>query len=354
MKLKNNMIVIGCMASIIIVMSALYAFSPLSKDVEPSSFTRKFADSPSLTFLSSYQLDPKGQYYIAGFANNKIYLGNHTKPFSVIELDTLLKTSKIHIIRLSKVDSIKQISRFKVTIDSPYFFFANGSMPIILKGELDAWTAFPFIDYKGYYFEDAVSITPSTFALRSYSNQKESVHLGLLDAIDTPHFAFRFDLLEKQREGLFSTQGNMHYDKSSKKFVFLYSYRNKYIITDSLLNKQSINNTIDTFNTAPIRIRKVNQGNTYMLSSPPLIINGQSCVSEKRLYIKSNLMGKSEDKKKFLTSSTIDVYDIEKGTYLTSFYIPGYQGKELVDYYVHRGNAYIIYEDHITAYNLDI
>jgi hypothetical protein len=189
--------------------------------------------------------------------------------------------------------------------------------------------------------------------LRSFSAYQKGFQLALLNEIDTPHFNFNFELLKQQRQdGLFSVHGHMLPYKQKNKIVYVYTYRNQYLVIDDDLTKHQINQTIDTFSIAPIKVGSYNNNTEHTLSTPQNVINGASCVGDNFLYIKSNLLAKNEDVATFTKSSTIDVYDLEQGKYAFSFHIPRLNQKSPSEMRVINDNIYALYENTLAVYKI--
>jgi hypothetical protein len=239
-------------------------------------------------------------------------------------------------------------------VDSPYFFLSNGIMPNILFGRIESWTAKPIIKNNKSYFAEAIPISANTYALRSFSEKKKGYELGILSKVDTPYFHFKYGILEKQLDGLFCVEGKLHFDKTLGKLVYLYSYRNQYIVMDSNLNIEYRGNTIDTFSRARMKVAHIASKNQNVLASPPTRTNGKSCVSDKYLFVQSHLLSKSEDKERFLKSAVIDVYDLITGSYLQSFYINNHLNYKLSDFKVWNNQVVALFDKYMVIYDVDL
>lgn len=131
----------------------------------------------------------------------------------------------------------------------------------------------------------------------------------------------RGNFLEKQLDGIFDTEGTLQYSKELKLFVYTYYYRNQFIVADSLLNVKFRGNTIDTTTMADLKIVKIKRTGDTKLAKPPETVNKNTSVYGSLLFVNSGLMGRFETKKVWDQASIIDVYDIVKNEYVTSFYI---------------------------------
>ncbi len=105
-------------------------------------------------------------------------------------------------------------------------------------------TAYP---KQNLFFSNGISLTSNNFAFRKYDQilkqnilAKNSFNPGSSPVIESK------DLLQKQVDGIFCTDGMMSYCKKSGKLIYVYYYRNQFICADSNLHLIYRGNTIDT------------------------------------------------------------------------------------------------------------
>ncbi|MCG1037959.1 hypothetical protein KI686_16295, partial [Polaribacter sp. DS7-9] len=99
------------------------------------------------------------------------------------------------------------------------------------------------------------------FAIRTLSSESKAYVLGSLT--DTlPYIKLAPHILEKQIDGLFCTDGMLHYNRKRHQLIYLYYYRNQYILMDTLLNIVHKGNTIDTNRVAKINPVKIQSQST--------------------------------------------------------------------------------------------
>jgi hypothetical protein len=275
MKNKRLLLLGLCAVACLAILSILYASSPLSKEIYRANFERNI--EPDVFLEMKAILDLKfNSFYFAGTSKTKIYLGNSTAPaYLLVTNKTLSDSQRINI--NIELDSVKEIRRFRIAIDSPYFFISHGTLPQILRGTIGSWNAKPIMNDSNYYFIEAVPISKNTFALRSYSTLSKGYELAKKT---TDSFKFEPTLLEKQIDGMFCTDGTLHFDKSKNQLVYLYYYRNQYIVADTNMNLTYRGQTIDTFRTARIQVSQIGNENEMMLSAPPVQTNGTSYVAD--------------------------------------------------------------------------
>jgi hypothetical protein len=346
---KHITILIGCMAFVSVAIVALYALSPISKRIYRNSFTRNFVHD-ALTQEAEIDLQ-YNSYYIAGTSTNKIYLGNFTAPAQMIVADKSLADSQHVKLQIRNLGKIEDPKKFKVVVDSPHFFLTHGSMPGIFRGRINEWQAERLIPDSAY-FVDAIPFESSSLALRSYSTFSKAFELAKA-TVDSPYFEFKYDLLKKQIDGIFCVEGNLHYNRELKKIVYLYTYRNQYMVIDTNLNLIHQYHTIDTFSHAMIKVANV-KSNESILTGLPARINGYSCVSGKYLFVRSNLMAKNDSEERFREGAVIDVYDLTTGNYLHSFYINNYQNIGMSMFQVFGNSLVALFDKYMVVYNLNL
>lgn len=329
---KHFILLICCILVMSMILVALYSFSPLNKEIYRGGFVREFV-SQEPVLVQKHVLDlGVNSYYISGATDTNIYFSNYTAPFHLLRSNAALTDTQRIQIRLIGIDSLKEPKRFRTFVEPPYFYLANGAMPEILKGDEGKWQARKFIPYNPYYFVEALPINDKRFVVRSYSQIQKAFQLAKLTSIDTPYFEFQFDVLQKKLDGLFCSDGELHYSEDLDRVIYLYKYRNEYIVADTGLNVAYRGNTIDGFKLAPITIADVNSQGENMLGSPAYVINGKSCVDGHFLYVNSRVLAKNESQEQFTTNSVIDVYDLTAGKYVHSFYLPYFQGAPCSDF----------------------
>lgn len=286
-------------------------------------------------------------FTLAGISANNIYLGNTTAPALVIRTNHQL-TDTTHL-RIDFQDEF-QYSSLSLTVDSPDFYVMDGITPITFAGNLNDLVAEPLMK-DNFYFVDYEPLSPTSFTFRSYSPRFGKYVLAK-KRTDTLVEKFAPNLLEKQVDGLFCTDGMLHYDKGTSRIVYVYYYRNQFISMDSSLNLEYRCNTIDTVSRANIKLVTLDKGETT-LAAPPLIVNKKSFVSDDLLFILSGLIADNEDKELYGRNSVIDAYSLEDKAYQFSFYIPDFKNKKMRDFKVHDKTLVALYEQHLVTFELD-
>lgn len=288
-------------------------------------------------------------YYFAGSGNGKIYLGNYTAPLQIMELDSALKTRKIHRIELKQQQL--DFSSPQIRVKDQYFYVFEGIVPYIFKGNTANWKASLRIN-SGYYFSHLVPMDSVNMAIRYMKPKKGESLMGTLNLSDTTKVKYAPLLLQKQFDGIFDTDGSFHFNSQLNKIVYIYLYRNQYIVSDKDLNLDYRGNTIDTVSRAQIKLAKLKNSNMKTFFKPPLIVNKLSAVEGNLLYVNSALPGLYESEDIWKTASIIDVYDLTNKTYRSSFPIYNIGEKTIRSMYVSNNYFYALIGEKIVCYKL--
>lgn len=273
-------------------------------------------------------------YYVAGTSAKYVYLGNYAAPLHVLKVNLNNLSDTTHI-RL-RVDSIEWF-RFlspKVIIDPPAFYLVDGSAAVFFRGSTENWTARQW-PWRKIFFRDIILGSSNEFLLKSLSGRTGENILGRADL--SGNFVFREDILEKQIDGVFCTDGKLISDRNGH-YIYMYYYRNEYVLFDSLLRTHTNRQTIDTTRIARIAVRRIDDGHTAILSSPPRFVNIRGWADDNVLYIQSGTLARNEHREVLDFASPFDVYEISTGNYLYSFYLPHFNGVDhLSDFAVFNG-----------------
>jgi hypothetical protein len=185
--------------------------------------------------------------------------------------------------------------------------------------------------------------------LRSFNSKTRQYELAK-EKSDPPFFEFKYGILQKQVDGIFCVEGTLHFNREIGKLVYLYTYRNQFMVMDTNVNLINRYHTIDTFSRARIKVVDIDGGRSRMVTGMPLVVNSKSCVFGGSLFIRSNIMSKNEDERKFRNGAVIDVYDLLTGAYLKSFYLANYRGNNLSHFKIARGHLIAIFGNYLVRY----
>ena len=162
------------------------------------------------------------------------------------------------------------------------------------------------------------------------------------------------DILTKQIDGLFCTDGTLNYDPGTQQLIYTYYYRNEYILLDKDLNIVTRGHTIDTTSTAHIKVAKINSDKSVTLASPPEFVNLRSSLSGNWLFIQSPVKAINDLENEFAKNSTIDIYSVGDDKYRYSIYIPDINRKKISAFEVHGKNLYVIQDKFLTIFQLNL
>jgi uncharacterized membrane protein YphA (DoxX/SURF4 family) len=313
-----------------------------------NNFVRRF---PPVSVRKTYQADLKyNSYYFAGEGDGKIYLGNSTAPAQVVVLDTALQSKKTHYIFID--DSKIKFNAVQVRVFPPNFYVLDGTVPCIFKGKIVDWKA-TLQMYGTTPFSIAELVDSNVVAFRKISNQNGENILGTISFDGKTIVKYHSELLQKQIDGVFDTDGTMQYSRELQKFVYLYYYRNQFIVTDNRLNLSYRGKTIDTTSKARLKIAWIKKRKEKKLSVPPFTVNRTSCVHNNLLFVNSGLPGRYESLEMWKQASIIDVYNIESQDYLMSFYIYNNDGKRMSSFIVTDTHLFALIGNSIVSYSLE-
>ncbi|MGS2763119.1 hypothetical protein [Sinomicrobium sp. M5D2P9] len=335
---------------IVLALVSLYALSPLSnREIYRGSFSRDFIAEKTLTPQNVLDLGVNS-YYISGLTEDEAFLSNYTNPIHLVRMNRQLKDTQHIRLYLEELDSVVSPKMFRTEVEPPYFYMTHGVHPALMRGKVDEWRARHFLSELAFY-TDAVSIDSSAFAIRYFSKSQESYALALLQEKE-PQFKPNTDILQKQVDGMFSLDGMLHYNKELQKIVYLYSYRNQFVIMDKGLNLLHRHNTLDTISIARVKVDKIDSDNSYNLTSQPAVTQRMSAVSGNHLFIQSALLARNENKEDFKNHIVIDVYDLNSGNYKYSFYLPRYKNKDISGFRVIGNQLLAIHDQYLIVYRL--
>lgn len=302
-----------------------------------NAFTRRFIPHP-IEKVGKYDLK-YNSFYIAGMDEQKIYLGNYTTPLSMDILDIPSGQIKKHQIGIDSMNL--PYKRIKIIVKPPYFFIGDGTVPVLLKGNIADWQASIF-SFEDAYFTDFVSIDSSKIGFVTTSSDTGSKAIGfLVHKPDTNEIFLNTSILKKQMHERFDTDGMLLWNSRYKQFIYTYYYRNAFQVGSEQLEAIYTGNTIDTITQAVLNIAYYKKTDQYKKGGNSIMVNRKSTTDGHFLYINSDRLGKYEDEEALISSSIIDVYDIRDNSYAFSFYIYHQPGKKL--------RQFKIYKNYLTA-----
>jgi len=330
--------------------SILVGLFLLSEDMihHRNNFTRRFPNHPA-ELVRDLELD-NSSYYLAGAGNGKLYIGEINNPLFVRSVDSTLKTSSVYRIHVD--DPNRPYKTLRLTVKLPYFYLSDGTEAFVYRGLVRDWKAKIWVD-KAAYFNAFVPIDATCFAIRALSGENNQNVLGVITKNDSLNINLKANLLDKQIDGVFDTDGRLLYNSFHRKLIYLYTYRNEYVVTSGSLSGKDIGHTIDTTSRANIKVAYVKSIESTKLSSPARTVNKNAVTDGDYLFVNSNLIGQLEPKDMWDEASIIDVYNFMEHSYLFSFYLYHKQGKKVSGFIADGDRIYTIAGKVLTAYHLD-
>ncbi|GAA3623412.1 hypothetical protein GCM10022397_06450 [Flavivirga jejuensis] len=313
-----------------------------------NSFIRRFPGHPA---IKAKALDlTYNSYYIAGADAGQIYLGNFTAPLNLMILDTSLQKKQEIRLALDQDSLLFQFVQLRVI--PPYFFLVDGITPYISRGNTTDWKAHSIMD-KPAYFSKVTPIDSASLAIQSVSSRTKENVLGKISLSDTSKVTFSYNLLQRQIDGLFDTDGVLQYNHQLQKLVYTYFYRNQYIVADKDLQLNFFGKTIDTISRAQIKVGTITSKNQQKLAAPALLVNKYSATYGSYLFVNSKLIGRYESIDIWKQASIIDVYNLMDNTYEFSFYVYNIGKDTLKTFRVLNDKFIGLIGNHIVTYQLN-
>lgn len=277
-------------------------------------------------------------YYIAGLTKDTLYLGNYTAPLLVTAISMDLKTKVEHQIKLDETQ--RSFRSLTVRVENDVFYVSDGTTPIIYKGNTNNRYAHKFMT-QNIYFSLLEPINNQEFLFRSQRASTGEHVLGKLTVNDTTTFKLYDTALQKQKDGVFDTDGQLVVDNKTSQGVYTYYYRNQYLVYQPQSNTFIKGKTIDTTTLAKIEVTQLADG-TKKMGAPPQKVNAKTYAYDGKLYIKSELLGKNEPQNMWKQASIIDVYDYNKNEYLYSFYAYDHQGDKIKEFAINDNHFFAL------------
>ncbi len=330
-------LIFGCVLAVIILI--LLAGT---HDISKQDFIRRFSQD---IIQKGAEIKVEEDPYVAGLTTQNLYIGNLKHGVSLLQVD--LRNMDCERIRI-QIQGVELLHPH-IRIDSPNFYVSDGHEAALYTGALENWIAsrshrhlVPFID--------AQVISPNSSVLRAINNRNENAIVKISDI--APHQTISNNVLINQNDGLYSKAGALHYSRFMDKIIYVYYFRNEYILLDSMVNLYAKGKTIDSVSVAKVNVLQL-ADDTYTLAAPLQMVNRCSFVFRDYLFICSAIMGSNDEEQIFLSSNTIDVYHLTDLRYQMSFRVPDYEDQKLKSFFIQEGILVGCYRDKIVVFNLD-
>jgi methylamine utilization protein MauE len=313
-----------------------------------NKFIRRLSKTPATKMHTTVL--PFNSYYFAGIDPNTLYMGNTTSQLLLAELDLKSGSIKERHIILDKTDL--PFRSVTIRVRQPYFYVFDGMVPCIFRGRLNDRKAH-FYKSGSEYFSFAEPIDSLSIAVRTQRRGTGESILGKVRLLSEAPTLLNKRLLQKQIDGVFDTDGVLMYNYQLNRIIYLYAYRNEFIVAKDNLKLDFRGNTIDTVTHAQLDIASIENRQANKLARSPLLVNKAAAVYDNLLFVNAGLPGQYESLKMWKRASIIDVYDIPTNSYLESFYIYDINGKKVRNLIVHNDRLYAMIGNQIVHYKLN-
>jgi hypothetical protein len=342
----KKLILIGiCIGGGILAVCILYGLSGT-----PNSIGNGFKRHIKQGYLVSYHSEDLHQtaFQLSGFTKTSLFVSNLDDPLHVFTIDSGLTRFKP---APWTIPIPTQSNNLSVFIDSPDIAVYDRRNNLI--------SSFQNIRVaQNLKFRDSVSeiqfdlgsrVSETSFALRTINRQLNQYTLAKY-VRGQQHILENKNAIIKQLDGFICSDGILLYDSSCSRIIYLYFYRNQFLILDSNLKLLARAKTIDTCGYAQIRLHHFIKEKYTTFEAPALMVNKKACVWNGRLYIQSGLVSDNEDRRIFSNNSIVDVYDLTNAKYLYSFYIPHFNQFKLDGFQVRENMLFAIQGNFIVSY----
>lgn len=289
-------------------------------------------------------------YYFSGLEKDTIYLGNSTAPLVLTAIDTTLSRT---VVKKVQIDNMAlPYRRVRIEVANNHFFVLDGMVPIIFKGSTNNWKAYTFID-KPYYFSQAAILDKNSLAVCSQSSENKKNMLGILSRDSVFRPVYNQSLLTSEIDGVFDTDGQLLWNNSLQKLIYLYYYRNKFLVVNQNLELVYEGKTIDTVKQVQLDIASIESVGKKKLNPNTIVINKNAATDKNLLFIQSERLGRFESNKILAEAEIIDVYDIDKNIYVFSFYLYKPSNLHMRAFMVRDLKLYALMGSELISYKLD-
>lgn len=309
-----------------------------------NNFTRRFLMYP-VSEDKNLNLESKNHYF-AGEDQQNIYLGNKEFPqiLTIISKDFKnISTLKITPERFNFL-----FKNLNVQVKFPYYYISDGTVPVIYRGKLGNPDA-KLISFQDAFFSQLVIKDSTQFFLRSINSKTKSLTVVYLNTNNYPTTMLLPQIIEKQKDGVFDSDGQLKAADDPFRLFYLYSYRNQFTVAKNEWNSFINLKTIDTVQTAKIKTKKLSDGRHKMIA-PPLKVNQNISVQGNLAFINSALRGKNESFSSWKKSKVIDIYTTDHQEYIGSFHVYNHGDETMNDYFAGKNFFYTLSGNRLVRY----
>lgn len=329
-----------------VVMAVLAGIYAINKSQGPYPFERKLKNLVKGVKVINISYN---SFYIAGFTDDHLYLGNKTAVKYLLKVNTAMTDTQSIRIQVNKAYLKNGV--YKLTVDSANFYLMDGSTRTMVKGRTGEWIGkADTIDLP--YFSENIPLNDNSMVCRFVDFKTRTNSLKKVSR--TRPSITNGNLLEKQVDGLFCTDGLLQYHQQLQLLSYMYFYRNRVLLMDTNLNLLKKMKTIDPIDTAKFKIAKIESSKSLTFSSPALMVNANSCSSGRLVFIESKIQAMNDLETIFKDAMVIDVYDLIGQQYLYSFYLRSHNQQKTTQFKVIGNYIFVVSGQYLIRYTIEL
>jgi len=341
---------IVCICSLALIL--LVRFSHLPNE-HTNGFARRWLEPKEFKFLNELQISNSIQD-IVGTTNDHLFFST-LNPQWLFMLDEKLQNQDTIFFPIKLFE--KLLSAYTFFVDSPNVYLHANNIPALFIGSLVDTKKFSGLKLKTSLFTKSVQISPKYMVLRGFDSSGTRQTFQKINSMTGKIESQQVIVPQPKNDLGFSTDGWLKYDPFTKRILFVEFYQNSFFCLDSNLNLIYQGKTIDTTNTNSVSIKPNVIGNKEYLmpSSSRTLINKITFVNNGYLFINSGLIADNESPKLFRQNAIIDVYRIQNGTYVGSFYLPYRHENKIMSIVYQSDKLFVLYaKGIISVFNLNL
>lgn len=340
LKYISLVLIITILSSLSVFLLYLQSENQLRKN---NNFTRRYIPH---ALEESKELNIKyNSFYFIGQDNKNIYLGNTTAPLNItIVKKDLSSFSKFRIPLNTNSHSFKNLT---VTWKTPNYYIYDGTVPVIYTGSLEKTDSLKTVSFGEMYFDQLNVISDTIFLFRSQSSKFKTFVIG---EYKNHKVNLKYDLLGTQNSGYIKNDGHLISDLEKKSFIYLYYYKNEFVVFDSLLNQKNKFKLISFKKEQKTEMVKLSDGSSKVKNPLQQTVKN-STVSKNLLFVNSNSKATHDGIMQWNKASIIDMYKINQQYYSGSFLIPDRHGEKVKDMLIADQYLYILIGNEIIKYH---
>ncbi len=324
----------------------LFAFSE-KKMHRNNAFQRRYLHNP---IKNSDTLELKyNSYYFAGEAGDYLFLGNLTAPRYVLRVSKNLKDTSAVQINLPTSEIPYKYPRVRIK-DSIFFLF-DGTVPIIHTGNIKDWivnnTFKPLA-----YFTFAEPTSRNSLTIRTISSETGNNILGTISLDSVPEVQLKPDILKGELDGYFDRDGQLFFNEQLQKMLYVYYYKNEFLVMAPDLKEIQVQKTIDTIEVPQIDVKELKSTQEIRLGGKSVRVNGLSATYGNYLFVHSNRLGRYETDEIIGYAAIIDIYSLTDNAYEFSFYMYHDPREKLLSFWVNGRKIYALIGTKLYTYEI--